>query len=143
MSYATQQDLVDRFGSAELIQLTDRTNIPPTTIDTVVVDRSLADADALIDGYVGKVYQLPLSPAPAVLTRYAADIARYFLHGKRAEKDGPIERAHREALAWLKDVSRGLVQLDVGGAPVEQTGGGAIRATEPNRVFTRDSLRSM
>ena len=56
MTYALQQDLIDRFGESELIQLTDRTNVPPTDVDDVVVGRALADADGTIDGYIGKKY---------------------------------------------------------------------------------------
>ncbi len=143
MTYAAQQDLVDRFGQLELIQLTDRTNRPPTTVDAAVVGRALADADALIDGYVGKVYDLPLSPIPPVLTKMAADVARYFLHGKAADKDGPVARAYDQAVAWLKDVSRGLVKLDVAGEEPAQPGGGTVRASGPDRVFSRQSLRGM
>lgn len=141
MGYASQQDLVDRFGAAELVQLTDKVNRPQTTTDPVPVERALADASALIDGYIGKVYSLPLSPVPAILAKVACDIARYYLHGKAADKDGPVERAYEEAVAWLKDVARGLVQMDVAGAEPPQSGGGAARVSGADRVFTRTSLR--
>ncbi len=143
MPYATLQDLVDRFGERELIQLTDRVHVPPTTVDETIVGRALGDAEALIDGYVGKIYALPLATVPTALVKVASDIARYFLHGKSAEKDGPVLRAYSEGLAWLKDVSRGIVQLDVGGAVPAAAGGGSIRASRPDRVFTRDSLKGM
>jgi len=143
MTYATQQDLVDRFGAQELIQLTDRANMPPSTIDDTVVTRALTDADALIDGYVGKVYDLPLPNPLPVLTKTAADIARYFLHGKAADKDSPVTAAYNQALSWLKDVSKGLVALDDGGEEPAQAGDGAVRMRGPDRVFTRDTLRGL
>ncbi|MBX3580830.1 MAG: DUF1320 domain-containing protein [Rhizobiaceae bacterium] len=142
MTYATKQDLIDRFGEKELKQLTDRTNTVPTTIDDTVVTRALTDADALADGYLGKVYTLPLSVTPPVLTKVCADLARYFLHGKAA-KETLVEDAYKQALAWLKDVARGLVQLEQAGTPPAQAGGGAVRAKEGDRVMTRDSLRGM
>lgn len=141
MSYATQQDLVDRFGAAELAQLTDRTNLPPTTIDATIVGRALGDADALIDSYVGKVYALPLPVTPPVLTKIAADIARYDLHGKAADKDSAVARAYQDAVKWLQAVAGGLAQIDIGGTPAPQPAGGAVRASGPAAVFTRDSLR--
>lgn len=141
MAYATKQDLVDRFGMTELVQLTDKVNRPASVIDDVPVTRALGDADALIDGYVGKVYRLPLSAQPPVLTKVACDVARYYLHGKAAEKDGPVERAYSEAAAWLKDVSKGLIALDTEGVAPAQAGGGSVKASAPNRVFTRDTLR--
>src|SRR5690348_4876229 len=103
MTYAVKQDLVDRFGALEITQLTDRTNVPPTTIDDTVVGRALADADGVINGYIGKVYTLPLSAVPAVLVKVAADLARYFLHGEAADKDSVVTRNYNAAIAWLKD----------------------------------------
>tara|TARA_R100001129_G_scaffold173048_1_gene144165 strand:+ start:341 stop:772 length:432 start_codon:yes stop_codon:yes gene_type:complete len=143
LTYVTQQQLIDRFGEKELIQLTDRVNRPATTIDDTVVDGAIADAVALVDGYVGKVYKLPVSPVPTVLTRMSADIARYYLHGKSADKDGPVHRAYLEAVAWLKDVSKGLVSIDADGVVSAPAGGGSIRAKTGDRVFTRDSLKGM
>lgn len=143
MTYVTKQQLIDRFGERELIQLTDRTNRPATTIDDDVVDGAVTDAEALVDGYIGKVYELPLSSAPAVLTRISADIARYYLHGKSADKDGPVHRAYLEAKGWLRDVSRGLVQIDAEGITLAAAGGGSVRAKPADRVFTRASLKDM
>ena len=141
MSYATKQDLIDRFGEMELKQLTDRVNTPPTTIDDTAVTRALDDATGLADSYLGKQYALPLSVTPDRLIKVVADVARYYLHGKRADKDSPIARAHDEALAWLKDVARGLVALDAEGVVPAQSGGGSVKAKPADRVFTRDSLR--
>ncbi|MES0068791.1 DUF1320 domain-containing protein [Mesorhizobium sp. M0074] len=139
--YAVQQDLVDRFGATELIQLTDRTNIPPSTIDGVVVGRALADADGVIDGYIGKQFTLPLSVVPPVLTKVAADLARYYLHGEAADKESIVSRNFANAISWLKDVSKGLILIEEEGETPEQAGGGAIKTSAPNRVFTRDKLR--
>lgn len=143
MSYITKQGLIDRFGATELIQLTDRTNRPPTTIDDVVVNRAIGDAVAEIDSYLAKVYALPIAVVPAVLEKKAADIARYYLHGKHADKDSPVTITYRDAIAWLRDVSRGLVEIDTGGEKPAQAGGGSVKASAPNRVFTRDSMRGM
>jgi len=143
MPYVTQAQLETRFGADLLIKRTDRTNTPKTTIDTSVVAAAIADAESRVDGYLGKVYALPLSVVPPILTRVAGDIAMYYLMGDTAEKDGSWDRAYREAMAWLVDVSKGLVQVDEEGIAPAQTGGGAVRTTPGDRVFTRDSLRGM
>lgn len=143
MTYITKQGLIDRFGQLELLQLTDRTNRPATTIDDVVVNRAIGDAAAEIDSYLAKAYALPITTVPAVLERKAADIARFFLHGKSADKDGPVAIAYRDAIAWLRDVARGLVEIDTGGDKPAQAGGGSVKASAPNRAFTRDSMRGM
>lgn len=142
MTYATQQDMVDRFGEKELVELTDKVNKPVSTINDATVNLALGDAAALIDGYIGKLYRLPLSSVPPVLTKVMCDIARYYLHGKSAEKDGPVERAYNEAVAWLTSVSKGVVTIpDAEGVAPVQAGGGSVKASAPGRVMTRDSLR--
>lgn len=143
MSYATQQDLVDRFGEEELIQLTDRTNIPVSTIDPTPIERALTDAAAMIDGYLAKLYRLPLATVPPILTKMACDIARFYLYGKAAEKDDAISRGYNEATRWLENVSKGLITLEAEGVPSPQAGGGTVKASAPGRVFTRDSLRHL
>jgi len=140
VNYVTQQDLIDRFGEPELVQLTDRTNRPATTIDATTVARHIADAESMIDGYLGKVYALPLATVPPVLVKIAADLARYFLHGPSAEKDGAVERAYRDARAWLNDVAGGAVVIENAGVIPSQAGGGRIQTSAPDRVFTRDSM---
>lgn len=141
MSYAQKSDLIERYGELELIQRTDRTNRPPTTVDEVVVGRALGDAASLIDGYLSKVFALPLDTVPAQLTKLQSDIARYYLHGTAAEKDGAVARAYGEAVSWLRDVAAGRVKLDDGGAAPEPAPGGSGRVAGGRPVMTRDSLR--
>lgn len=141
MGYATLQDLVDRFGEDELIQLTDRTNRPASTIVAAVAQLHLDDADAIIDGYLAKLYTLPLSVVPGSVTKTACDLARYFLHGKAAEKDGAVATNYRNAVKWLESVATGVVVLDAAGVAPAAQGGSSVRVNEPDRVFSRDSLR--
>lgn len=140
MPYATRQDLIDRFGELELVQLTDRENVPPSTIDDTVVDGAIADATGFIDGYLRKVYALPLASVPANLVKLTADVARFYLHGKAAEKDSPVAIAYGQAQSWLRDVSKGLVQLDVDGSAAQAAPGSAGRVTGSDPVFTRHTL---
>lgn len=140
MPYATVQDMVDRFGADELALLTDRTNRPASVIDAGLVAAHLGDAGTLADSYLAKRYRLPLDPVPLVLTRIVCDIARSTLHGRTAETGDPVTRAQAEAIAWLKDVAKGLVQLEAGGLSPDQPGGGTVQVHGPDRVFSRDSL---
>lgn len=111
MGYCTEQDLVDRFGNAELLQLADRDN--NGTADSAVTAQALADADAVIDSYLKTAgYTVPISPVPAVIELHAANLARYFLMGAL-----PTEAAtdrYNQAIAWLKDIAAGRASL--GGA---------------------------
>lgn len=117
-TYCSKQDLIDRFGEAELVERTDRTNLPPTTIVDAVLDRHIGDAEALANSHLAARYLLPLSVTPPELTAIVADIARYKLWGTSAEKDGAVDRAYRDALAWLQAVAKGLVVLSVGSTDV-------------------------
>lgn len=140
MTYCTQQDLVDRGWQQELVELTDKTNTPATTIDATIVAAHILDASSTIDGYLAKRYTLPLVDVPPVLVKNAADIARYFLHGDSATKESPVERAFQNAMKWLRDIATGAVVLENAGQVPASAGGLHVRTNKPSRVFSRDSL---
>jgi phage gp36-like protein len=107
MPYANQDDLVARYGAEELMQLTDYAGAG--IIDAAAVATALADAQATIDGYLGGVYAVPVSPTPPMLARLACEVARYQLHGKAA--DDTVRRAYEDALRTLRDLSTGTAVL--------------------------------
>jgi len=136
MTYATQQHMVDRFGETELIQLTDRDNTG--AIDSNVLARAIADADAEINGYLIGQYALPLASTPDILITYACDIVRYRLYDDRATEQ--VTKRYDAALKFLRMVAEGKIALGLdqtGNAPPTQ-GGPAYDGDE--RVFTRGSL---
>ncbi|MBO9419157.1 DUF1320 domain-containing protein [Labrenzia sp. R4_2] len=143
MAYASLQDMIDRFGDDELVQLTDRSNRPASTIDAGVVAAHLSDAENLADSYLAKRYRLPLDPVPEILTRIVCDIARATLYGRTLENDDPVTKAKAEAMAWLKDVAKGLVQLEAEGLAPDQPGSGSVQVSGPDRVFSKDSLAGL
>lgn len=134
MPYCTLQNLVDRFGAAELIQRTDRTGTG--AIDTVVLNEAIADADAEIDGYL-TAYPLPLTTIPANLERMACDIARYYLFG-----DGMIEQVktrYDSAISYLKLVAKGGINIapDTSGTVVAPSSN-SVEFQSNRSVFGRD-----
>jgi phage gp36-like protein len=140
MPYATQADLEARFGTTELAQLTDR--VAGTTINATVITAALADADALIEGYLAQRYALPVSPVPQLLLRVACDIARFLLHGKAATEK--VRAAYDDALKVLRDLADGRAALPgAAAAPSAQApaaAGGAPQVAAPTRIFDRTSL---
>lgn len=121
MIYASQADMVERYGEQELIQLTDRNNTG--AIDATVLDRALADASAEIDGYLASRYQLPLTTIPTVLVRVCSDIARYHLHDDNIPD--PVDTRYKSAVDLLRQVSLGRVSLgvsDTGDTPTSNDG---------------------
>jgi phage gp36-like protein len=154
MVYATPIDMRERFSELELIQLTDRDNTGQ--ISTGHLTRALDDATAFIDGYIGRVYQLPLrgcakpltspggTPAyvvPPVLKRIACDLARYYLFTDVGEKHEAIER-HRAAVKDLTAIAKGETQLSCpwGGTAGEPIHADALEATEVYHSFAPRQL---
>ena len=137
MTYATQADLTDRFGAVELAQLTDRAS--GQVIDTAVLDRALADADAEINSYLASRYALPLASTPTVLVRLAADMARYRLYDDRVTE--AVRARYQDAVSLLKRLASGEVRLDGATTPPEPAAGStAVTARSPSRVFGPDVL---
>ena len=127
MAYATRADLVARFGEDEISQ---RESMLP---DGAAV--TLAEADALIDGYVGGRYSLPLSPLPPNMLQVACVIARYNLLGEAA-----TERArndYKDAIAWLKDVAAGHVSLQAAAPLAGAAPAATVLMTSAEAVFKR------
>lgn len=123
MPYATRQDLIDRYGEDEIAQ---RESVLPEG----AVDLALADAAAVVDGYVATIYTVPLAPVPDNIPRVVCQIARFGLLGSSNDEQSRADYA--SAIAWLKDVSAGRsllpgVALAVGsatpGAPNHVSGG--------------------
>lgn len=134
MTYATQQDLTDRFGALELQQLTDRADPPAGAIDATVIGKALADADDQINVYLSARYTLPLASAPKILTRLACDMARYALYEDRVTE--AVQKRYDAAVAQLKDFSTGRASLglDQAGDEPAATGGPSIDAND--RTFS-------
>lgn len=110
MAYCTQQDMIDRFGSEDLIQLTDRNALG--VIDATVLSAAIDDATDTMDTYIATRYTLPLASVPAVLQRLSCDIARYYLYQHEAPES--VDDRHSAAIDLLKAIAKGHVDLAVG-----------------------------
>jgi phage gp36-like protein len=108
MPYATQDDMVTRYGEEELIQLTDRVNVE--VIDASVLTRAIEDAETEINGYLTKRYSLPLSSVPPILQRLTCDIARYYLSGDRTTEQ--VRNRYTDVIRLLKSIASGEVMLE-------------------------------
>lgn len=138
MNYATLADLETLYGSAELVELTDRADPPEGVVDEAVIDEALTTASAEIDGFLRARYALPLAGDPSPLLRtLCADMARFKLYKSRATEE--VRQRYDDAIARLKDLSAGRMKLDVGG--IEQAAApDAIQMTSQERQFSRDRM---
>lgn len=139
MAYCTKQDLIDRFGEAELIQLTDRpdpaTGATTGAIVDSVLNQAIADADAEINGYLAK-YTLPLATVPTVLVRSACDLARYFLMDDAATAQAT--KRYEAVLKFLREVGKGAISLGVDASGNKPTPNDGAVMESGGRVFGRD-----
>lgn len=137
MSYATQADLETRFGTDEITMVADRNG--DGVIDVAVVAAALSAATRKINSYIGRRYGLPEQDVPGVLVDVCCDMARFYLH-----KDGPTEainNAHKEALNFLSDVSRGIAELSIAGKEIAADTTGAPQTNGSVQIFTKDSMK--
>ena len=135
MSYVTQQDLIDRFGEAELVQVTDRTG--GGVIDALAVSLAIGDINNRIASYLRGRYQLPIDPPPPELAAAAADMVRYRLYD-----DAPtdqVRQRHDDAMRFLREIAEGKAELDLTTATAT-AGGDAPDFVSPDPTFTDDAL---
>jgi len=128
MAYCTQQDMIDRIGEEDLIQLTDRNQTG--VIDALVLGKAIDDATDTINAYLSSRYTLPLAVVPAVLTRLCCDMARYYLYGHEAPES--VNDRNNAALDLLKSIAKGQIDLAVGETSGE---GGGIAFESGAAVF--------
>lgn len=139
--YATSAAMITRFGEDEVVTLTDR--VGSGLIDMVVLDQALADACAMIDGYLASRYDLPLALVPPMLEPLCCDITRYRLTSSSTDTNttDQIERRYKDALNWLQQVARGTLDLgvDVSGAAPPAAGGSTGINFVPGRARIFDA----
>lgn len=118
--------LKDQIGEDELMRLAgigDFRDDDGRTLDDVKISQALAFASDLVGGYLVKRYpsfvDLQIEQVPTVIQGYAADIAHYRLRLKSGDQNDVTKEVrirNDEALAWLKEVSRGTTNIDFGDA---------------------------
>jgi phage gp36-like protein len=140
VTYATLDQLKAKLGERTMIQLTDRDEPRTGEIVIGVVDRALADTDAMIDGFLAGRYRLPIEGGiPAQVTDLALAIAAYKLHPFKP--DDKIQKDYDDARADLAKISTGAIRLQLAGLEPESSGASGVQATDRARDFTADSLK--
>ena len=132
MSYSTKANILLQLDSDTLTNLTDDTDSGTANDD--VVNQAIADADALIDSYVGSSYAVPLTTIPAIIKNISVDIAIYNLYSRRTDTIPDIRKDRfTNALKYLQDISNGKIAL-----PGDAIASESIRVTtvKSDRAFT-------
>lgn len=138
MSYATIEDMVTRFGVEKMAQLSGG----GPDCDPVPIQAALDDATEIINSYAASRYIVPLTPVPAPVRRWCADIAAYYLYVVGAGAPDDVRKVYEDALKGLADMQKGAVVFQADGLPtVEKTAGGSVAIAGPGRVFTGNTLQ--
>lgn len=133
MSYCVQADILEQISEDIVIQLTDDDGIGE--IDTSVVTRAIADADAEIDGYCGK-YDLPFSPVPVMIRKISVDLAICNLYARRKGVPEDRQKRYDNGIRFLRDVSAGKVTLGADAPEPNIDGGPEATTKKSDRIFT-------
>ena len=114
MAYATIDDMVRRCGTVEMIRLTTPSDREMDGIVCETAETALASVSAIMDSYIGRRYRTPMDVAPTVVTDLCCDMARFRLStGDQKTCSEEVRARHKDAMAWLSDVSLGKVVLEL------------------------------
>lgn len=143
-AYATVADMISRFGEPQIVRLSRPDERDATAPDAVKVGTALADATALINGYIRGRYFVPVANPPKDIVRAACILARYDLaQSERSDPSEEMAKGRKDVIAWLENISRELVHLDLpAAAPAGPAVGSGPRMSDRERIMTLESLRS-
>ncbi len=144
MSYATVEDIINRYGENFLYTIADRDN--DDTLDTTAVDSALSDASGLMDSYLSTRYTLPLVDYPDLLKRLCADIAVYWLAEDGGGTTEEKRQRYEDALQWLGRIANGKAELNIidsddeSDTPAGTVASDGVLIQSNTRLFSRDKL---
>lgn len=130
MAIITAEDMVARFGEAEIAERTDHERYE--IIDEGVLAKAMSDAEEEAGAYLraAKLAYGAANPPPAVLVIKVCDIARYYLYQDAVTQI--VEDRYKSAVAWLKSVAANPAMLDANRyGTAERPSTCAVRPNQP------------
>jgi len=111
MSYATTQQLIDKYGETEIARLSAAYGAE-VAVDGARCAGALEEATAIVDSYLRARYQVPLSDPPREIVTAVLIIARHELaQGDGREPSTQMTDARKETVAWLGKVAKGEAMI--------------------------------
>ena len=151
MAYCTAEEVIDMLkpdmygyiageGSDDLDDEALRHNI------LLLAENAADDAQAEIDGYLAKRYDVPFIMVPKVVSKFAKDIALYNLVSRKGIDESDREKTYltryNAAVAFLTKVAEGKVDIDTGESHTTQTAAAnGFSMKSEHRIFSRSSMR--
>jgi phage gp36-like protein len=86
-------------------------------LSTATIDAALVWASGVASSYLRKRYSLPLVSWGEELKSAVGELAQWKLFGRRGVRPGSgnneiAEKRYDDAIAWLRDLAKGLVELE-------------------------------
>lgn len=112
-----------------------------------LAEEAVTDADAEIDGYLAKRYDVPMSPAPRVLNKFSKDIAAYNLMSRigidEQDRDKTYLTRYNAAIKFLEGVAKGIINIGTGDAGDTQVQAAqkGFRIDHSERLFSRETMK--
>lgn len=104
---------------------------------------SIEDAEAEIDGYLNKRYNLPFDKVPKVISKFAKDIAAYNVVSRIGIAKDSLENIYliryQAAIQFLIKVSTGTIELGISNTQQAAQEGFLIKSNK--RLFSRSSMK--
>jgi len=136
MKYCTKQDMIDRVGFDELVELTDEHHTGQ--IDDTKLDNAITDASALIDGYLDGVTDLPLpADIPVLLVRLCVDVVRYYLYDDAVTD--LVQSRYDSAIKTLTAISKRDISLGLTKSGAKPVSDNSVEMVSDGRTFKRDN----
>jgi len=141
MHYCTFDEIIKkRIPENVLMQLTDDDDMGAVDMD--IVDSIIAEQDELINGYLRKVFAVPLNPVPGIVTTIALDLCAYAFYQRRAHVEPPekIVTGYNAAIKRLLDIQAGKIDLNVSTDDVVSGSADTAAISAADQIFSGDSL---
>lgn len=137
MMYATQADLIKRYGRHVILTIADDENTGE--LDETQIDAALTDAANAIDVYIGGRYALPLLSVPVALNLHACHLARYFLEKNRATDQA--RKDYEDTLRFLEQVAAGKITLGLAADDTTVESNNTAMMQSAGSVWARDKSK--
>lgn len=137
--YATEQDIIDLYGSDQHLITFDRDNSGEA--DAAAVSSALRRADNEANIYISRIAELPLETVPPVLVEICVDIAMYYGVANPALVTEEKKERYTSAISKLKDIAAGKADLGLPTAD-EPDSPDSVHVSAPDRIFGSDTLEN-
>lgn len=138
MPYCREDQLVSKFGEAEIIVLTDHDNVGVINAETLAAAQAAADSD--IDKRLRmRGWPVPLATVTPDIVAIALDMTRFYLYSEQELEI--VTNAYKRRIKELDDYVAGRLLLDIGSPEQQQSSAGDVDFIAGESVFGKAAMQ--